>query len=207
MPIVKRSPSPPAPEEQRAAARDLPALLEQLKSPDPVERRWAARDLAAHPPASAELVRCLAAEPDVSVRAVILTSLTRIADPGAVAGLVECLRSEDANLRNEAIEAMQALPDQVAAIMRDLLADEDADVRIFAVNVMESLRHPLVESWLIAVIESDPSINVCGTALDLLVEVGTAAAREPLCRLRARFAAEPYIQFAADLALKRLAPC
>jgi HEAT repeat protein len=141
------------------------------------------------------------------VRAVILTSLTRLADPDSVAGLVACLRTEDADLRNEVIEALQALPDQVAPIMGDLLEDADADVRIFAVNILESLRHPRVESWLIGVIDTDPSLNVCGTVLDLLGEVGTAAAREPLRRLKARFATEPYIQFAVDLALQRLEPC
>jgi hypothetical protein len=49
-------------------------------------------------------------------------------------------------------------------------------------------------------------VNVCGTAVDLLSEVGSSAAHDALERLKARFAAEPYIQFAADLALKRIAP-
>jgi hypothetical protein len=62
-----------------------------------------------------------------------------------------------------------------------------------------------VEAWLIAVIERDPHLNVCATAVDLLGEVGADAAREPLARLKARYADEPYIQFAADLALKRIA--
>jgi HEAT repeat protein len=99
---------------------------------------------------------------------------------------------------------MKQLPDAVAPIMRGLLVDPDPDVRIFAVNILESLRHPEVEAWLITVIASDPHLNVCATAVDLLGEVGSAAAREPLLRLKARFADEPYIQFAADLALKRL---
>jgi len=49
-------------------------------------------------------------------------------------------------------------------------------------------------------------VNVCGTALDLLSEVGSKASHEALERLKTRFASEPYIQFAADLALKRTAP-
>jgi hypothetical protein len=72
------------------------------------------------------------------------------------------------------------------------------------VNILESLRHPEVESWLIEVIDSDPHLNVCATAVDLLGEVGSSAAREPLLRLKARYTEEPYIQFAADLALKRI---
>jgi len=47
-------------------------------------------------------------------------------------------------------------------------------------------------------------VNVCATAVDLLGEVGSRDALEPLLRLKARFAKEPYIQFAADLAIKRI---
>jgi HEAT repeat protein len=138
------------------------------------------------------------------VREVILTTLGRLGDPAAIAGLVDCLRSDDAAVRNEVIEAMKQLPEEVAPIMQRLLSDPDPDVRIFTVNILESLRHTAVESWLIEVIENDPHINVCATAVDLLGEVGTEAAREPLTRLKNRFGDTPYIQFAADLALKRI---
>jgi HEAT repeat protein len=192
--------------DERHSARDYDGLVRELDDPDGGARRWAARDLAGYPEASAPLLLRLQRESELSVREVILTALMRIADPAAIAGLVLCLRSEDANLRNEAIEAMKALPIEVAPIMRGLLTDQDPDVRIFAVNILESLRHPDVESWLIEVIEREPMVNVCGTAVDLLSEVGTGASRDALQRLQARFAAEPYIQFAAALALKRIAP-
>jgi HEAT repeat protein len=195
-----------ATEEQRAVVRDFDGLIGQLDNADPASRRWAARDLAGHPDATAALLARLQREQEVSVREVILTALMRIADPVAIAGLVTCLRSEDANLRNEAIEAMKSLPVAVAPIMRGLLVDADPDVRIFAINILESLRHPDVEAWLIEVIEREPQVNVCGTAVDLLSEVGSPASRGALERLKARFAAEPYIQFAAALALKRIAP-
>lgn len=186
-------------------ARDYAGLIDQLADPDAAARRWAARDLLQYPQATAALVARLRCEDDMSVREVILTSLTRLGGTIAVAGLVEWLRSEDALMRNEAVEAMKALPDDVALIMGGLLADEDSDVRIMAVNILESLQHPKVEQWLIDVIDGDPVVNVCGTAVDLLGEVGSKAALAALGRLKQRFAAEPYIQFAADLALKRIA--
>ncbi len=192
--------------DQRTVARDFGGLIHQLDDADPVARRWAARDLAGNPDASAALLVRLQREHEVSVREVLLTALMRIADAASIAGLVTCLRSEDANLRNEAIEAMKSLPVAVGPIMRGLLVDSDPDVRIFAINVLESLRHPDVEVWLIEVIEKEPLVNVCGTAVDLLSEVGSSASRDALERLKARFAAEPYIQFAASLALKRIAP-
>jgi hypothetical protein len=205
MAFIRKQTVVPVAADERKQARDCASLVAELENVDPKARRWAARDLTDCPDASATLVKHLQREDDVSVREVILTALTALGDEIAVEGLVACLRSENAGLRNEAIEAMKQLPDEVALIMRALLADTSADVRIFAVNILESLRHPEVESWLISVIEQDPHLNVCATAVDLLGEVGSAAAQDPLLRLKARYADEPYIQFAANLALKRIA--
>ncbi|WP_438404763.1 HEAT repeat domain-containing protein, partial [Aeromonas hydrophila] len=80
----------------------------------------------------------------------------------------------------------------------------DADVRIFAINVLESLQHPNVEQWLLDVISQDPHVNVCATALDLLAEVGTVAAVAPLQALQQRFSDEPFMHFAIDVALTRI---
>jgi HEAT repeat protein len=204
MAFIKTKTAEPVTEDERKQGRDCASLEEELENPNPTARRWAARDLTDCPGASAALVARLQREDDVSVREVILTTLTSLGDDIAVGGLVSCLGSEDVGLRNEAIEAMKQLPDEVAPIMLELLVDENPDVRIFAVNILESLRHPNVELWLIGVIENDETLNVCATAVDLLGEVGSAAAREPLKRLKARYAGEPYIQFAADLALKRI---
>jgi HEAT repeat protein len=204
MAFIKKQSSEPINEDERTQPRDCKNLVIQLDSPDPVARRWAARDLADCPEASSALVSRLNRENDMSVREVILSSLTSLGDEVAVAGLIECLRSEDVGLRNESIEVMKHLPDEVSPIIQNLLVDKNVDVRIFAVNILESLRHPDVEAWLIEVIEHDQNVNVCATALDLLVEVGSKDAEQPIVRLKARFTEEPYIQFAADLALKRI---
>ncbi|MHB8067867.1 MAG: HEAT repeat domain-containing protein [Desulfobaccales bacterium] len=204
MALIKKQTNEPVFLGRRRRKRDCPGLLAQLSEANATARRWAARDLSACPEAAAALVKRLKIEPEVSVREVILTTLTRLGDQTAVAGLVDCLRSEDAALRNEAIEAMKQLPDAVAPIMQELLADPVSDVRIFAVNILESLRHPEVEAWLIEVIAKDQHVNVCAAAVDLLSEVGTEAALKALARLKTRFADEPYIHFAADLALKRI---
>jgi HEAT repeat protein len=204
MAFIKTQPSQPLTQEERKAPRDCAALALELDNPNPVARRWAARDLQDCPEATPALVVRLQVEAEISVREVILTSLTRLGDDIAVAGLVQCLRSEDAALRNEALEAMKQLPEEVAPIMLGLLGDADPDVRIFAVNILETLCHPDVEAWLIRVLETDPHINVCATAVDLLVEVGSPAARAALVQLQGRFPDEPYIQFAADLALRRI---
>lgn len=204
MAIVKHSQTKIVDTDERQGHRDFAGLVAELEHEASSARRWAARDLAEYPEASLPLIDRLKREDDASVREAILTSLTRLGDQTAVTGLVECLRSEDAALRNEVIEAMKELPNEVAPIMGSLLRDADADVRIFAVNILESLRHPRVEEWLIDVIEQDPHVNVCATAVDLLGEVGSTAARQALEQLTGRFPGEPYIRFAAELALKRI---
>jgi len=204
MAFIKKSAGEIVDQEERKRERSCASLEAQLGDGDPTSRRWAARDLVDCPDASLALVRQLRREVDASVREIILTTLTRRGDEEAVGGLIESLRSEDASLRNEAIEAMKLLPAKVAPIMGGLLLDADPDVRIFAVNVLESLRHEMVEAWLKEVIERDPHVNVCATAVDLLGEVGTPYSREALENLKARFPDHPYIRFAADLALKRI---
>jgi HEAT repeat protein len=204
MPFVKHQPAEIVEREKRNRVRDCTNLERQLSDPRPSARRWAARDLAECPDSSAGLVVQLQREEDSTVREIILTTLTQLGDERAIAGMVNCLRSEDAALRNGAIEAMKLLPDEVSPIMNNLLQDNDPDVRIFAVNVLESLRHKQVEEWLKEVIERDAHVNVCAAAVDLLGEVGSSCSREALENLKARFPDEPYISFAADLALKRI---
>lgn len=184
--------------------RDCGELVAVLEEADAAGRRQAARDIVHCPDAATALVSRLKREEDGAVREIILNSLVRLNDPLAVSGLVDCLRSEDAALRNEVIEAFKQLGNKVDPVLQSLLSDPDPDMRIFVVNILDSARHSQAESWLIKVIEQDSHVNVCATAVDLLCGVGTEASAGPLVLLKARFASEAYIQFAADLALKRI---
>jgi HEAT repeat protein len=184
--------------------RSCEELVAALEDSDATVRRHAAQKITSCLDAATALVSRLKREENTAVREAILNTLLRLHDPSIGSGLADCLRSEDAALRNDVIEAFRQLGDEVAPILRSLLADSDPDVRIFVVNILNSERHPDVERWLIEVIERDTHVNVCATAVDLLCEVGTEAAIDPLLHLKARFAREPYIQFAVDLALKRI---
>lgn len=119
-------------------------------------------------------------------------------------GLIELLKSEDAHLRNQVIETLKEMPEEVSPYIERLLNSEEPDLRIFAINIMESLRHPKVLKWLKQVIENDENVNVCSTALDLISEVGTEEFIPSIERVKERFKDEPYIQFVADLALRRI---
>lgn len=189
---------------RRPVADDYVNHCMRLGSADAAVRRAATRELAVWPQAAGELLAQLADESEQSVREALLTSLSRIGGSGVVEGVLGYLRSDDAGLRNDVIELLKTQPDAMATHMDALLADADPDVRIFAVNVLESLRHEKVQDWLIAVIENDAHVNVCATAVDLLTEVGDARAAEPLCRLRSRLGDDPFIAFAVDTALQKV---
>jgi HEAT repeat protein len=190
--------------EAREYARDCEGLVAQLVDADAGVRRWAARDLAAHPQAAARLCARLGEEREASVRAVLFSSVAHIGGAEVAAGLLPLLRSEDPALRNGAIEVLGHLPDAVAPRIEALLTDADSDVRIFAVNLLGELPHARVPLWLTQVLKGETEANVVGAALDVLVEVGGPELRPVLEQTRARFADDPYIVFAADVALERI---
>jgi len=201
MGLVKGKPTTPTGKPKRANCEELKASLDD---PDAAIRRHSAQELLRCPGAVRLLATRLNRENDVAVREAILVSMAQIDDSEVVSELVECLRSEDAALCNEAIETLKHLTTDVSPALKSLLSDLDPDLRIFAVNILESRCDPNVEQMLIGVIEQDINVNVCATAIDLLCELGTEAALDPILRLKKRFPSEAYLQFAADLALKRI---
>ena len=204
MAIVKRVQTKTVASDEHCRPRDLAGLMASLDAPDATARRWAARDLAPFTEAVPALVKRLRIETDTTVREAIFLTLTELGDANIVQSLIKCLHGEEVERRNAAIEVMKHLPDAVAPFMPGLLVDPAPNVRILAVSVLESLRHPDVEKWLIEVISEDSQVNVCATAVDILAEVGTEAAITQLEALKRRFPDEPYILFAADLALQRI---
>jgi HEAT repeat protein len=182
---------------------DASALEAQLQAPSAAMRRQAARQLEAVPGAASLLAHRLQVETDATVREAILTSLMSLNSEAAAASIAPLLRSEDAVLRNEALQALQHMPAAAAAHMEPLLIDPDSDVRIFAINVLSALAHPQTQAWLLRLIETDTNINVCATAVDLLAEIGTPAAVPMLQALAQRFE-HPFIQFAVATAIRRI---
>ena len=78
-------------------------------------------------------------------------------------------------------------------------------MRIFAVNLLVELRHPRVPDWLVVVLTHESAVNVVAAALEVAAEVGTPMMAPALKAVRHRFAHEPYIVFATELALERIA--
>lgn len=188
----------------REYTRDLAGLVAQLSDGDPAVRRWAARDLAAYPQAAQALCDRLAQEPEGSVRAVLFSSAAQVGGMPVAQSMIQLLRSEDAVLRNGAIEVLAHLPAEVAPCIDRLLADPDSDVRIFTVNLLGELRHVQVPAWLNQVLLHDEEVNVVGAAIDVLAEVGGPASLPALRSALKRFADQPFIGFSAGLAIERI---
>jgi HEAT repeat protein len=131
-------------------------------------------------------------------------SLQCIGGHRVLEGLLPFLRSENAALRNGVIEILQGMPEEIGEYIKDLLHDHDSDVRIFAIDILQTLAHPDSPNWLIDVILHDKHINVVATAIDRLTEIGTPEMLPAISAVKARFPGEPYIEFVVNLAVKRL---
>jgi HEAT repeat protein len=188
----------------RAPSRGCDGLLAQLRDLDPQVRRWGARDLAPHREAAQALASHLLAEPDASVREAAFTSLERMAGPETAQALLPLLRSDDAGLRNGAIEALASMPEATAPHIDALLADTDPDVRLFTVNLLRELPHARVPAWLERVLRQEREANVVAAAIEVLAEVGTPALLPALQAARDRYPADPFIPFAAEVARERM---
>jgi hypothetical protein len=168
------------------------------------ERRSAALELADVPEAAEPLVAALLQEPSSSAREAIVTALISIGTPEAAAGLAGLLRSEDVSLRNSAVEALQQMGPAAGAVVYPMLGAADPDQRIFAINVLETLRYPGARDLLLGVLKIDPDVNVGLAAVEGLSQVGEPDDTPQLLAFAARFPNEPFVGFAVKVACRRV---
>lgn len=179
-------------------------VVQQLSDPDPYKRRLAAGELASYPDQLKTLIERLQVEEEQYVCEGIFNTLLHFDSEETVGALIPLLRSDDAALRNGVIEVLQGLPNAVAPYMQELLTDEDSDVRIFAIDILQVLEHPDTPAWLLDVIKTERHINVLGTAVDRLAEVGTLDMVDELRVLKSEWPDESFLGFAVDAAIQRI---
>ena len=207
MPLVRaRQPDPAM--ATAVPCRGFEVLVAELWDADSRIRRAAVRGLAALPAGAPDpsMALCdrLDVETSLSVRSAIMSRLILCGTPEVAVRLTDHLHSDDAQLRNAAIEALQEMPRAVAPLLDRLLADEDSDVRIFAVNILAAVCLGRAPERLADVIRTDPHVNVCVAALDGLIEVGGTEMISDVESLGARFAQNAFVQFAVDTAIRRI---
>ena len=201
MPLLRRDKPDEAP---RPPVETTDALAGELRHSDP-ERRWsAARRLGDRPGAAEHLAAALRAETEPRVVEAIFTSLARRGGDESAAHLYPLLRSDDAALRNGAIEALQTMPAALAGHIEELLHDLDSDVRIFAVELTRKMPAAPATASLCRLLDRETHPNVCAAAVDVLAEIGSPDAVPHLERCRDRFAGQPFLPFAIATAIETL---
>ncbi|WP_336489619.1 HEAT repeat domain-containing protein [Methylobacterium nigriterrae] len=171
----------------------------------PHPTRSAATPVVGRSETADELGAALGTESDPRAREALLAALLAIADDAAAAALARHLRSENAGLRNACIEALQAMPFAAFSVLPALLADADPDVRLLATEIARAQPTETANALLAALLAGEAHPNVCGAAVEVLAEVGTAEAVPALRAARARFAKEAFLPMAIDTVLARLA--
>jgi replication-associated recombination protein RarA len=61
-----------------------------------------------------------------------------------------------------------------------------------------------VPGWLLLVLKGDSAVNVVAAAIEVMAEVGQPEHSVALRAAVQRFAADPFIGFAADMAIERI---
>lgn len=199
MPLIRKSQSgPPAPPPTPAA------VLDALRS-GTEEQRWAAARAAGDLPDSvAALARALPGETSPRVREAILTALTRIATPQCVEAVLPLLRSDDAQRRTGASDALAAMGAAAWPHLPTLLRDADSHVRILACVLVRGMPAEQAVPLLCELLESELEPNVCAAAVDVLAETGGPEALPALLRCAERFRSTPFLTFSIAIAVDRL---
>ena len=196
MPLVRRDAAGPEPAEGERP---------QLGQGGPDERWAAARRLGAAAGDVAILAVALKTEPDPRVREAILTSLARVGNAESLAAVLPLLRSDAADLRTGALDALRAMAGAVAARLTDLLADPDPDVRLLACELARAIPAERAQQVLCDLIEQDAEVNVCAAAIEVLAEIGSGEAIPSLDRCARRFPNEAFLEFSIKVTVNRIA--
>jgi HEAT repeat protein len=169
------------------------------------EERWSAARAAADVPGGVDaLESALRSEADSRVREAMFTSLARIGSPASVDALVRFLRSDEASLRTGALDALRMLHDVVREHLPGLMNDPDIDVRVLSCEVVRGFPSGEATQLLCDLLRREREPNVSAAAIDVLAEVGTAAALPVLVECETRFRDTPFLAFAIKVAKARI---
>jgi HEAT repeat protein len=199
MPLIRKPASPPMDENPAAGA-----TLRSLSNPD-ADLRWrAARDAAELAGGDAALAAALIIEMDPRVREAMFTSLARLATPMAAESVIAQLRSDDANLRSGALDALRIMVPRADDLLPRLLSDPNIDIRILSCELARSLSSAEATQLMCRVLDNDPEANVCAAAVEVLAEVGGPEALTSLKNCALKFSGSAFLSFAIKAVIEGL---
>jgi HEAT repeat protein len=118
--------------------------------------------------------------------------------------LFKMLKSDNAYLRNAVIVFLQDYGIEAKPFFEELMNSEDADIRIFAINILGDVRFEDSVDMLRYFILKETEINPLMTAIDYLGEIGDKSDIVILESLKEQFKDNDYVKFGIDLAIDRI---
>ena len=139
--------------------------------------------------------------PNIGVQEAVDRALRKIGGPAVVHGVIPLLRSDDAPVRNLAMDLLRELGKSDMPALQELLKDDDEDVRIFASDILGSTRSAVAVPSLCHALLNDPEVNVRYQAA---VSLGTLAFPESAPCLNKALEDEEWVQFSVIEALTKI---
>ena len=204
MALLKRTSCGPglaAPETAPPSREDLVTLMQTGATQ--AARRAAVQDLATYFAADRELAASLLLERDPVVQAAILTALVVIGTEAAATGVAEAVCTEDAGLRNAAVDALRGFGATALPSVERLLASPHSEQRIVGIGLLEARDDPGARDTLHHILADDPDLNVGLAAVEVLSSIGDAGDEAALLGFASRFEGNAFVAFAVELACRR----
>lgn len=128
-------------------------------------------------------------------------ALRKIGGVAAASAVIPLLRFDDAPVRNIAMDILREIGGDAFGSLRDLLHDDDTDIRIFATDILGTSGNILAVPVLCEALLRDPEVNVRYQAA---VSLGTLAFSEAADCLNKAMKDEEWVQFSVIEALTKL---
>ncbi len=138
---------------------------------------------------------------DIGVQEAADRALRKIGGPNVVNAAIPLLRSEDAPVRNIAMDLLREVGAEDIEPLFQLLHDQDPDMRIFASDILGSSNSVLAVPPLCAALLRDPEVNVRYQAA---VSLGNLAFPEAAPSLNKALEDEEWVQFSVVEALIKI---
>jgi HEAT repeat protein len=147
----------------------LGECIEKLGCFDETERTYAAEDLGYLnvPEAVPHLLERLKIEPSMAVRDAIFQALTRMDGEAAIEGSVQLLKSDDPQIRNQAVAVLRGKGPRSIPFLSAVMQDGNKDVRKLVLDALCGVQSDGAREIYTAAL-SDPDQNVVITAVENL---------------------------------------
>ena len=138
---------------------------------------------------------------DIGVQEAADRALRKIGGPQVAGAMVPLLRSEDAPVRNIAMDMLRKVGSTDIDLLFQLLHDSDPDMRIFAADILGSTGSVLAVAPLRGALLRDPEVNVRYQAA---VSLGNLAFPEAALSLNKALQDDEWVQFSVIEALIKI---